>query len=146
MSRYAITIKGHIEFLYDLTKDGYVGSMSSFESATLRKVCSELVRRGVISMSTISKNKRRYLWVATMAPTSNLCLDVAKTISSRQREIDKARRCKNKEVNPIQVEVAVPAQKSLSEYSIQELWDEIKSRGVVIEDNKLVMIQKTYFN
>ena len=71
---------------------------------------------------------------------------VAKTISSRQREIDKARRCKNKEVNPIQVEVAVPAQKSLSEYSIQELWDEIKSRGVVIEDNKLVMIQKTYFN
>ena len=50
---YLQTCKKHIDFLYELTKDGYEGSMSSFGSATLTKVSAELVNRGVISKTRI---------------------------------------------------------------------------------------------
>lgn len=138
---YAFTIKKHVDFLYDLTKDGYDGSMSSFKSATLTKVASELIKRGVISKKRIVGVRFSYRWNASMAPTEHFYLSVAKALSEHQREIDKGRRMKTAAMN-----TSAPVNdKTLSDYSIQELWDELKKRGVQVEDGRLVVIQKTYF-
>ena len=135
---YLQTCKKHIDFIYELTKEGYAGSMSSFGSATLTKVSAELVSRGVLKKSRKGVHFH-YVWAANCAPTDTFYKNVAKSISDHQKEIDAKRRAEK----PVVVEKIV--EKSLSDYSIQELWDELKSRGVQIEDNKLVVIKKTYF-
>lgn len=135
---YLQACKKHIDFIYELTKEGYDGSMSSFGSATLTKVSAELVSRGVLKKSRKGVHFH-YVWVANCAPTDTFYKNVAKSISDHQKEIDAKRRAEK----PVVVEKIV--EKSLSDYSIQELWDELKSRGVQIEDNKLVVIKKTYF-
>ena len=135
---YLQTCKKHIDFIYELTKEGYAGSMSSFGSATLTKVSAELVSRGVLK-KTRKGVHFHYVWAANCAPTETFYKNVAKSISDHQKEIDAKRRAEK----PVVVEKIV--EKSLSAYSIQELWDELKSRGVQIEDNKLVVIKKTYF-
>ena len=135
---YLQTCKKHIDFIYELTKEGYAGSMSSFGSATLTKVSAELVSRGVLKKSRKGVHFH-YVWAANCAPTDTFYKNVAKSISDHQKEIDAKRRAEK----PVVVEKIV--EKSLSAYSIQELWDELKSRGVQIEDNKLVVIKKTYF-
>ena len=112
--------------------------MSSFGSATLTKVSAELVSRGVLKKSRKGVHFH-YVWAANCAPTDTFYKNVAKSISDHQKEIDAKRRAEK----PVVVEKIV--EKSLSAYSIQELWDELKSRGVQIEDNKLVVIKKTYF-
>lgn len=135
---YLQTCKKHIDFIYELTKEGYAGSMSSFGSATLTKVSAELVSRGVLKKSRKGVHFH-YVWAANCAPTDTFYKNVAKSISDHQKEIDAKRRAEK----PVMVEKIV--EKALSAYSIQELWDELKSRGVQIEDNKLVVIKKTYF-
>lgn len=139
---YLQTCKKHIDFIYELTKEGYDGSMSSFGSATLTKVSAELVSRGVLKKSRKGVHVH-YVWAANCAPTETFYKNVAKSISDHQKEIDTKRRSK------VENQPAIVVEKNrgepLSSYSIQELWDELKSRGVQIEDNKLVVIKKTYF-
>ena len=122
---YLQTCKKHIDFIYELTKEGYAGSMSSFGSATLTKVSAELVSRGVLKKSRKGVHFH-YVWAANCAPTDTFYKNVAKSISDHQKEIDAKRRAEK----PVVVEKIV--EKSLSDYSIQELWDELKSRGVQI--------------
>ena len=149
----AESTKKCVDVIYELTKDGYTGSFSSLGSATLMKVLSECIKRGVV---TKTRNKRQftYLWVAQSEPTTQFYVSVAGVIGSHQKELDKVKRAAQKATRMPQNEpvakeeekrvpqVIQPAQKSLKDYSIEELWGELKSRGVEVENNHLVIIER----
>lgn len=142
---YIQTVKEKIDVLYEVTKGGYTGSISSFKDFTLSKVASELIKRGVIRKQRVEGTVGyHYDWVATSEPTPTFYKNVAEAIQKHQHEIDKARR--ENEKKDAAVTAKTKENGSLSDYTIQALWDELKKRGVQIEGDRLVVIEKTYLN
>lgn len=125
-----------------------------------RIVVRILLRRGIISMKKMHNGKARYKWVADMAPTKVLYQSVAAEIRDAQRETSKKYRTtkvadKNAETPVVEAPEEIPAEpvqmeapkvNILERFSDQELWDELKARGYVIEDNRLVIVKKAYLD
>ena len=146
--------KAAIDTVYEFTKDGFDGTFTALNDSRLTKVVTELVKRGVIARKKLPGNKMHYQWVAPSAPTKTFYLSVANALGERQQMYDMRYHAKTRGENkgalmpvlpesealPIQ-EAEVPV-KGLKDYSIEELWGELQSRGIVIEDNHLVIIER----
>lgn len=153
----AKTVKDTIDFVYEYLspfKDGCEFSAKDTGSQG-RYVVRTLLRRGIISMKKMPGGKVHYNWVAEMAPTKVLYQSIAAEIRDAQREKNKkykatkaasrsAEPVEEKAVEPVQMEA--PKVNILECFSAQELWDELKARGYVIEDNRLVVVKKAYLD
>lgn len=136
----AESVKRSVDVIYELTKDGYNGTFSSLNNASLMKVLAELVKRGVVQKTRVKKGFS-YLWVAESAPTTQFYISVAGKIGSHQKELDQANRSAAQKVaQPVLNHI--PSAPTIKSASISELWAELQSRGVIIEDNHLVIIEK----
>lgn len=130
--------KQHVDFIYELCKDGYEGSFSTF-GVPMQKVKAELVKRGVLDKTKTAPRTFTYKWVASMAPTNQFYKSVAIAIGTKQSLYDASYKCKKKSVEQDET----PVVKALSDYTIEELWAEMRSRGAEIENGHLVIIKKT---
>ena len=158
----AKTVKDTIDFVYEYLapfKDGCEFSAKDTGNQG-RFVVRTLLRRGIISMKKMPGGKVHYKWVAEMQPTKVLYQSVAAEIRDYQREKNKkyyASKAVSKTsapniedvpeeipVEPAQMEA--PKVNILDCFSDQELWNELKARGYIIEDNKPVLVKKTYLD
>lgn len=151
----AKTVKETIDFVYEYLRpfpDGCEFSARDTGNQG-RYVVRTLVRRGIVSMKKLPGGKTHYTWVAEMAPTKVLYQSVAAEIRDYQREKNKkyqatkaasrsAELVEEKAVEPVQMEA--PKVNILECFADQELWDELKARGYVIEDNRLA--KKAYLD
>ena len=124
-------VREAVDTIYEMTLTACPRGISSWENPA-RYVGTLLSKRGVIK-NLGSNRKPAWHWASDMAPTDNLY----KTVLSDYRELY----CTRKKRTPRD-----PAQKglraaTLSDYATQDLWDELKRRGVQVgEDGKLYMM------
>ena len=151
-TEYLNSVKNAVDFIYEVTKESYDGSFSSLKNSTVMRVSAEMIKRGVLEKTRHGKSYS-YLWTAQSAPTTNFYLSIAQSLQEHKRLIDKAYRLGKKQNAPRADQTPAVEEISnvvdfaptdLKSASIQELWDELKSRGVIIENGRLVM--KTYLD
>lgn len=106
----------------------------------------ELVKRGVLSKVRHSKGYRKgvyyaYKWTATSEPTPHFVRSVADAIHKNQKE-QTARR-----YNPAPAGIIANTGEPvyvksdyISKMTTEELWAELKRRGAVIKNNKLMIV------
>lgn len=104
----------------------------------------ELVKRGVLSKVRHSKGYRKgvyyaYKWTATSEPTPHFVRSVADAIHKNQKE-QTARRYSAQPPQAPSESFIKRIEVSLSEFSSEELWAELKRRGAVIKNNKLMIV------
>ena len=103
-----------------------------------------------------------YKWVAASAPTKVLYGSITQELTDMFRKKNGEYNSKKKSAEKATVdEIAeepvpapavtfhdgpVPVVPSLAQFTIEELWAEIKRRGGVIEDNRLALHTVTYFD
>ena len=92
--------------------------------------------------------------MATSIPTNHFKLSVAGVLGKKQSEADK--RCREKRASlksgdvrvnapvnlPAKPEVSQLVDKTIKDATIEELWAELQSRGVVVDGGHLVLIQR----
>ena len=161
---YIKGVAANIDTIYEFTKDGWDGTFTAFNNSPLNKVVTELVKRGVLVRTYPGKGRRNthYEWAAPSAPTKTFYKSVADALRKETRARDDRYLAKKaakkaqeaeKPSNPIPLVVSheepTPpilkveiASNGLKEATIEELWAELKSRGVMIENNQLVVIEK----
>lgn len=148
-------VKEIIETIYEITQTEYKGGFKK-EGNLFRSVATILVKRG----SIIKHGERRhstYEWnPIAMKPTKVFIASVAEELARNKSEQNRRYKSKIKsqkstDMNQIETERekqeagVVVDNPTLAQYTIQELWDEIKRRGAVIEDNRLALHTVTYF-
>ena len=138
------TTKKRIDFLYELTKEGYEGTMASLKDSGIIKVVGELIRRGVIKKERKKggKNIFYYKWTANSEPTPCFYKDVAYVLGERQYNFDQTYRAKKKTKEVVIPKPEIEPVKNLSEYTLAELWAEMQSRGAIIENNHIVVVKR----
>lgn len=153
----AKTVKDTIDFVYEYLRpfpDGCEFSAKDTGNQG-RLVVRTLLRRGIISMKKMPGGKVHYTWVAEMAPTKVLYQSIAAEMRDTQREKNKkyqATKAASRSAEPVEEKAAEPVQTEapkvniLECFSAQELWNELKARGYVIEDNRLVVVKKAYLD
>lgn len=167
-------VKEKVDFIYSITngveyKDGFKALNDKF----LEECVTALVKRCILQKTRYYRKGSPgthyiFTWIASMAPTETLYINVYKDLQSthvakqerwklakraqRQREKEAGEEIKTKELNNSfvvpclgQVEQNVKC-KELSDYTPQELWNELRARGYQIEENRIVFIQKTYLD
>lgn len=152
-------VRDAIELIYGITQEEYYGGFKH-EKETLRRVATILVKRG----SLIKTGERRwatYKWnPVAMKPTKVFIASVAEELmelrrSENRKSFDK-RQAKKLENNTEMEQINIEREKqeagvvvdnpTIEKYTIEELWAEIKRRGVIIEDNRLALHTVTYFD
>lgn len=148
------SVKADIDIIYELTKNGYDGSFTSLKSAKLCKVATYVLNSGAMTKTRVGKKGKKglschYQWVANSAPTERFYLNIAGKMSQHEKKV-RADWLKKGDLETKVSEAiseAVPetpaiAPKVLADYSLDELWGEMQSRGVVIENNHLVIVER----
>lgn len=151
-------IKYNVDYLYELTKDGYEGTVASLGQRE-QVFFGILRKRNVITRNNTGKKNGKsnlylYKWNCSMSPTNlfyNNVLDWYRIDYMKSNEKAKAeRRMKKKESTPAGVNNLADKETlrkaTLKDYSAQELMDELRSRGYDIVDNKMVRIIKEYLD
>jgi len=167
-------VKEKVDFIYGITNGvDYKEGFHIFKDRFLGECVTALVKRGILSKTAFYGGgsigrKYTFRWIATMEPTETLYINIYKDIdrahkakqerwkiakrAQRQREKEAGEEIKTKELNNSfvvpclgQVEQNVKC-KELSDYTPQELWNELRARGYQIEENRIVFIQKTYLD
>ena len=139
-AEYLAKVKDAVDQIYEITHDTpYKGGLTVGTSTEFNRVVSELRKREVIQRY-VEKGVAYWSWnPVAIAPTKELYKNVAETIWRKKREsLQKLLDSKEKRLKD-----AAPAPPShigdrLSDISTQTLWDELKRRGCVIENGKLV--------
>lgn len=144
-----VTVKETVDYIYNyllpfpdgITMNaGHLGKNGS-------RVCTSLVNRGIIT-KTKKGRQFKYKWVATMGPTRVLIGGITDELTGKNREYGKTHRDKTKKEKDMkQIETEREKQeagvvldnRSIQQYTIQELWDEIKRKGGYIKDNRLAV-------
>lgn len=167
-------VKEKVDFIYSITngveyKDGFKVLNDRF----LEECVTALVKRCILQktryyMKGESGVHYIFTWIASIAPTETLYINIYKDVqrahkakqerwklakrAQRQREKEAGEEIKTKELNNSfvvpclgQVEQNVKC-KELSDYTPQELWNELQARGYQIEGDRIVFIQKTYLD
>ena len=163
------TVKEFVDFIYEYLiehPDGLSFPMRSIvESRTQKRIASILCQRGIIEKTPVPSASGRgcsykYKWVANMAPTKTLYGSIVTEIRNEQNnwpsykkkrtteeptplDVDKRENDKEATQQPLSTFVCFGP---LEGFSDQELWDELKRRGYSIEDNRLVIVKKTYLD
>lgn len=169
------TVKEFVDFIYEYLiehPDGLSFPMKSIvETRTQKRVASILIQRGIIEKTFIPAVDRRgvsykYKWVATMAPTKTLYGSIVTELRNEQSKWPSYKKKKAmekkkpvfdekpnvvadvaaQEPTPIEPTPVFTGFGPFDGFSDQELWDELKRRGYSIEDNRLVIVKKTYLN
>ena len=142
-------IKDSTDFIYSLVAteaEGYRGGFNSMGRIT-KMVVTALVKRGILTREKDTSKSRGfvYRWAGPMPPTrvlyGNIVADIRAAVSQKNKAYE-ARRKAMVEARKAQEETKAI---TLEDYSIQELWDELKRRGCTIEDNRLVLKTTTVF-
>lgn len=161
-----IVVKETVDFIYELLINSTDGVQFSFKDfgKTEQRIVSILIKRGIISKTTISTGRRgcawKYKWIATMPPTKVLYgsivdeyRDIQRAWKSRSNEKmkkDSLPATNEKKEDAVVPPVVEPPQEerinAIDGFSDQELWNELKKRGYSIEDNRLVIVKKTYLD
>ena len=159
------TVKETVDLVFELTTsnpDGY--EMKATELGhTGRFVVKILHQRGILERIRMKNRVHSFLykWAVASAPTNVLYGSITQELTDMLRKKNREYNSKKKSAEKATVdEIAeepipapavafhngpVPLVPSLAQFTIQELWDEIKRRGVVIEDNRLALHTVTYF-
>lgn len=145
-------VREAIEIIYEITQEEYRGGFSK-ERTALRKVAAILVKRGSL-IKTSDGRYATYKWnPVAMKPTKLFIASVADELSEAKRKENRktyekrhAEKSKpNTEMEQFNIERekqdagVVLDQPSISQYNIQELWDEIRRKGGYIKDNQLAL-------
>lgn len=156
-------VREKVDFIFELTntENGYTGSLHAGYGTRFSEVATILTRRGCILKSGHTNNPNYKWFNPTVAPTKNFYLSIAKEMVAKERERTsnwyKKHKKKTEAAKPVEEpapavakEVEPPVVRfkrdSLHSYSIQELWNELKSRGCYIADGKLAQGVVTYFD
>lgn len=170
-----VTVKDIVDLVFELTTStpgGNALKVQDFGSCGY-DVVKVLVGRGILERIENRTFPRTYTykWAVASAPTNVLYGSIAQEIrdyykrkkelaSARRKSMEKSKQAESKiEPETASEPVVTPADPlpsisipntawSLSSFSIQELWDELKGRGCVIIENKLALptVQYQYFN
>lgn len=160
-----IVVKDTIDFVYEMLINNPDGLQISFKDygKIEKRIVSILIKRGIITKTPISTGRRgcawKYKWIATMPPTKVLygsVVDEYRDIqrawksSSNEKKKDYLHATTEKKEDAVVLPVVELPQEerinALDGFSDQELWDELKKRGYSIEDNRLVIVKKTYLD
>lgn len=124
-------IKAAVDSIYEMTLTACPRGIRSWEKPA-RWVGAVLSKKGVIK-NLGTKQRPAWHWTSDMAPTDNLY----KTILSDYREYHRPKK-KQTPRDPAQKGLRAA---TLSDYSTQDLWGELKRRGVKVgQDGKLYMM------
>lgn len=160
-------VREKVDFIYGITStpDGYTGSMSH-NGSRFSAIVAILIKRGILLRSG-HVNNPTYKWFnPNMSPTKTLYQSIAAEMVARERKsvMNSYKRKKKREeeekraaaiekekqeakiAEPEPKAVEEPQPNPLAEYTIQQLWDELKSRGVCIEDGKLAIKTVQFFD
>lgn len=146
------TVKDTIDYAYEMLAGNQIGVELNVKGLGFNaaRVCSILVKRGIIEKTKTTGGKCIYKWVASMPPTNVLYGSIADQLAHEQKN----RREKYKNAHHVsgyakQSEPEAtnePVEKkdvlSLDSFTDQELWDELKRRGARIIDGKLVIVKE----
>ena len=144
-------VKDAIELIYEITQEEYRGGFKK-ESCLFRSVATILVKRGSV-IKTGDRRTARYKWnPIAMKPTKVFIADVAKEYVEDKHILNKNSKAKqknNKDMETIETEQKEDAgvvidNPSIQQYTIDELWNEIKRQGGYIKDNRLAVT--TFFD
>ena len=139
ISRQAdIKIKNTIDSWYNNTKEPLKASMKSMGSP-MKEVGTLLKKRGIL-VNIGTPMEPIMCWNSDMAPTDNLYKEIRKDYKEYFNKSNKDKKVKMKnEVNTPEVKEEPKIRKAtIKDYSSQELWNELKSRGYHIVDDKLI--------
>jgi len=152
-------IKEAIETIYELTQEEYRGGFKPL-GYNCSRVATVLVKRGSL-IKTGDKKHAVYNWnPIAMKPNKLFITSVAEEIFGKKRAAQREYQRNHKRVTVKNTDMEhIVAQEreqqtagvvldnpTIQNYSIEELWAEIKRRGVIIEDNRLALHTVTYFD
>lgn len=152
------TVKEIVDLVFELTTsnpDGYEMKATELGGAG-RLVVKILHQRGIIERIRMKNRVHSFLykWAVASAPTKVLYGSITQELTDMLRKKNREYNSKKKSAEKVAVDEiaeetvpapAVPLVPSLGQFTIQELWAEIKRRGAVIEDNRLALHTVTYF-
>lgn len=149
-------IKYNVDYLYELTKDGYKGTASSLGQRE-QIFLGILRKRNVITRENAGKkdgksNLSIYKWNCSMAPTDLFLKNVLDWYRQDFMQANEKKRAERKKARESVPAVNEPTEKgtirkaTLKDYRAQELWDELKLRGYNITDNRLVKVTTEYLD
>lgn len=133
----AVKIKNTIDTIYDNTREPMHGGFKRY-GANVRHVATLLAKRKIL-VNEGSKMIPIWKWNSDMAPTDNLYKTIYADYTAYYSGRNKARRAAN-EAPLTQEEAEKPTirKATIKDYSSQELWEELKSRGYQIVEGRLV--------
>lgn len=149
-------VKEIIETIYEITQTEFNGGFKK-EGNLFRSVATILVKRGSLIKSGV-KRWSSYKWnPIAMKPTKVFIASVAEEVTRDKAESNRKYKSmkkskKNTDMNMNQTDIERQKQDagvvldnpSIQQYTIQELWDEIKRKGGYIKDNRLAVT--TFFD
>lgn len=154
-------VQDSIDFIYSLTKENvFKESWKTFNNRLLDECVAELVKLGALQKTKYwidGSPGRRFIfkWNSTMAPTKVLYKNVLDRIREQHRKKNDRFRNRNKQemleqsikidqdaiidhtIEMLQ-EKHVIETCNLKDFTAQQLWEELKERGYVIEDGRIV--------
>lgn len=150
-------VKEAIELIYDITQEEYHGGFNK-EKVLIRKVATSMVEKGSLIMNGRGR-KTTYKWnPVAMKPTKLFIASIAEEISEAKRKENKKtfenKKAKQQKQATDMEQINIEREKqeagvvvdnpSIRQYTIAELWAEIKRQGGYIQDNRLAVT--TYFD
>lgn len=143
-------VKDAVELIYEITQEEYREGFKK-EGKLFSRVAAELVKRGSL-IKTGDRRWATFKWnPVAMKPTKLFIASVAEKLAEERRAWNKNHRERTKaKNNPDMNQIETEREKqeagvvldtpSLAQYTIQELWDEIKRRGGDIKNNRLAIV------
>ena len=155
--RYEETVKA-IDFIYALTNNRLYSDGWSKYKFGITRVATILIKRGVLVTVGNKYKKHTYKWnPSAQEPTEHFYKSVAQEIANIDSEYAIRKKAESVGLKPVKREEPKPSAKPApkkeenaeplwvswqDDTTDQALWNELKRRGYIIEDNKLV--KKTY--
>lgn len=163
-------VKEKVDFIYGVTNGvDYKEGFHIFKDRFLGECVTALVKRGILSKTAFYGGgsigrKYTFRWIATMEPTETLYINIYKDIDRahkakqerwklakrRQRQKEemlkleqsyKEEDCKKEPSQEEQEKKQITNIVTLNDFSDEQLWKELKDRGYLVEDNRIVRKQ-----
>ena len=136
-----VKIKNIIDTIYDNTKEPMKKAFKSF-GPRVRAIATMLIKRHVV-VNDGNAMVPVWRWNSDLAPTDTLYKTIIQDYRDYYSGVNSRYRNKQKEVKkeePATPDEAVPTirKATIKDYSAQDLWNELKSRGYMIVEGKLV--------
>ena len=148
-------VKEVVDFIFEATVGGgYKGGWTKYP-ARFRAIAAILKKRGILVREGNKRFPIQKWFNPSMTPTKNLYKSIADELVLSERESSKktymkSKKEKTKAMPVVETPIIAPIMQTQSSvldgFSDQELYDELKRRGYCIEDNKLVVVKRTYLD